>query len=127
MKLNPEVKTKWVEALRSGKYKKGIGQLMIEAKDSDSGEDEYCCLGVLADVLGLDIYPTDGKIDQIYADKFGLDGKVQVALADLNDQGKTVVRTGTVVPYYGIYEVGTGCILKAKTFKGIAGIIERRL
>ena len=41
-KMNPEVKKKWVEALRSGKYKQGKGRLKL-------GE-QYCCLGVLCDL-----------------------------------------------------------------------------
>jgi hypothetical protein len=43
-KMNPEVKQKWIEALKSGEYKKGDGTL----KTSDN---EYCCLGVLCDVF----------------------------------------------------------------------------
>lgn len=35
--------TKWVEALRSGKYEQGAGAL----RRTDSGEARYCCLGVL--------------------------------------------------------------------------------
>lgn len=42
MSMRPEVKAKWLEALRSGKYKQTTGNL----KD-DVG---YCCLGVLCDV-----------------------------------------------------------------------------
>lgn len=42
--MNPEVKEKWVAALRSGKYKQVEGRLR-----SDTG-DSYCCLGVLCDV-----------------------------------------------------------------------------
>lgn len=42
MKLDPEVKAKWVEALRSGKYKQGRYNLHYK--------DTYCCLGVLCEV-----------------------------------------------------------------------------
>ena len=41
--MNPEVKTKWLEALRSGKYKQGTGKLR-------STDDTFCCLGVLCDI-----------------------------------------------------------------------------
>lgn len=41
--MNPELKAKWVEALRSGEYTQGRGWLCREGK--------YCCLGVLADLL----------------------------------------------------------------------------
>lgn len=43
--LNPEVKKKWVDALRSGEYKQGHGQLRGGAQ-----QGKYCCLGVLCDV-----------------------------------------------------------------------------
>ena len=42
MEMNPEVKQKWVDALRSGKYEQGSEKLR-----SMSG---YCCLGVLCDL-----------------------------------------------------------------------------
>jgi len=41
-KMNPEVKQKWIDALRSGKYEQGSEKLR-----SVSG---YCCLGVLCDL-----------------------------------------------------------------------------
>jgi hypothetical protein len=42
MAMNPEVKQKWIDALRSGKYEQGSEKLR-----SVSG---YCCLGVLCDL-----------------------------------------------------------------------------
>ena len=41
--MNPEIRTRWVAALRSGDYKQGWGWLR-------SGSDEYCCLGVLCEL-----------------------------------------------------------------------------
>ncbi len=38
--MNNRIKTLWIEALRSGKYKQGFGCL----QDADGG---YCCFGVL--------------------------------------------------------------------------------
>jgi len=46
--MNQEIKRKWLEDLRSGEYKQGIGCLCIEASEQDT-EDEWCCLGVLTD------------------------------------------------------------------------------
>ena len=40
---------KWVKALRSGDYQQGKASLCRE--DQDSGECEYCCLGVACDTL----------------------------------------------------------------------------
>lgn len=42
-KLDPEVKKRWLEALRSGKYSQGKGALR--------SPEGFCCLGVLCDAL----------------------------------------------------------------------------
>ncbi len=44
--MKADLKRKWVEALRSGKYKQGEGELRRG--------DAFCCLGVLADVRGAE-------------------------------------------------------------------------
>lgn len=44
--MNPEVKTKWLAALRSGQFKQGRGRL---ARVTPEGE-EFCCLGVLCEL-----------------------------------------------------------------------------
>ena len=44
-KMNPEVKEKWVAALRSGEYEQGAGRLR-------SHDSKFCCLGVLYDIAG---------------------------------------------------------------------------
>lgn len=44
--MDAEIKKAWVEALRSGKYKQGRSVLR-------SASDEFCCLGVLCDVRGV--------------------------------------------------------------------------
>lgn len=47
MGMNADVKKRWVEALRSGKYTQGRGSLR-------SRDDEFCCLGVLCDITEPD-------------------------------------------------------------------------
>ena len=42
MRMNPEVKTRWVAALRSGGYEQGKGYLSLNG--------EFCCLGVLCEL-----------------------------------------------------------------------------
>jgi len=51
----------WVKALRGGNYKQGNGALKKELADGSVG---YCCLGVLADLMGLEprVMP-DGHVD----------------------------------------------------------------
>ena len=46
MSLSSDVKQRWIDALRSGQYLQGQGQLQaIDGK--------FCCLGVLCEVLGI--------------------------------------------------------------------------
>lgn len=43
--MKPEIKQKWVQALRSGKYVKGIERLK-----KVNGQTQHCCLGVLCEL-----------------------------------------------------------------------------
>lgn len=56
------LKEQWINALRSGDYKQGTGQLRND-------NNEFCCLGVLADVECLTWYPNEeytwGLIKQV--------------------------------------------------------------
>ena len=45
MPMNPEIKRRWVEALRSGKYKQGEPGFLLDY------EGGYCCLGVLQGLI----------------------------------------------------------------------------
>ena len=47
--MNAEVKAKWVEALRSGRFTQGTGKLALV----EDGITKHCCLGVLCEVLGV--------------------------------------------------------------------------
>lgn len=44
--MNPEIKERWIAALRSGEYKQTIGNLRVK--------DKFCCLGVLCDLAAKD-------------------------------------------------------------------------
>jgi hypothetical protein len=45
--MNPEFKTQWIAALRSGEYTQGHGTLQTH-------DNEFCCLGVLCDLYAKD-------------------------------------------------------------------------
>lgn len=45
--MNPEIKARWIAALRSGEYKQGQNKLSIR---EPGGTTTYCCLGVLCDL-----------------------------------------------------------------------------
>jgi hypothetical protein len=104
--MNQDIKRLWIDALRSGNYQQGRGQLR-------SG-DRYCCLGVLCELAvaanvvgnvegndcGFYYYDGDGSILPISVIEWaGLfsnnpevtyddDGK-RTGLAQLNDMGRT--------------------------------------
>lgn len=48
--MNTEIKARWQEALRSGKYQQGTGRLR-----SDDGLS-FCCLGVLCDLYSPELW-----------------------------------------------------------------------
>lgn len=57
--MNPEIKTKWVAALKSGEYVKGTSFLKTI-------DEKFCCLGVLCDLYakehGIDAWEKNGEI-----------------------------------------------------------------
>jgi len=56
--MNPEVKTLWINALRSGEYQQTQGWL-----NKGTG---FCCLGVLCDLYLKTVKPTDARwIDKV--------------------------------------------------------------
>jgi hypothetical protein len=63
VKMNPEVKAKWLMALRSGEFTQGKGALRVmkDSIRSPSGES-HCCLGVLCELYKRD-HPDDPKAD----------------------------------------------------------------
>lgn len=100
MSLSPERtlsenQKKWVDALRSGKYKQGTRYL----RDGD----KFCCLGVACDILGIDgkEYATwwyeghHGTAPKSVVklmglrDEYGTPSEGALDLTQLNDRGKT--------------------------------------
>ena len=51
-KMNPEIKARWVAALRSGRYQQGQGFL--------NKDGALCCLGVLCDLYDPDAWVATG-------------------------------------------------------------------
>jgi hypothetical protein len=95
--MDANVKQKWLEALRSGKYKQGSAFLHPKA-------DEFCCLGVLCDVIdnkgwqgydSTDIYTYVGPhkhksnsyVPSDLSDSIGLSINAQTQLSRMNDDG----------------------------------------
>lgn len=109
--MNPELKEKWVAALRSGIYEQGRGYL--------SRENKFCCLGVLCDVAGLE-YTTSG--DDIRAYESGGKLKARSLPLDFSKEQGFLTASGEL-PNNGVNlsEMNdTGF-----TFREIADVIER--
>lgn len=82
--MEPELKRKWVDALRSGKFERGNGRLKADSK--------YCCLGVLRHIANPRDKRRAAHAHLLHSDQlaeFGLSNSEQTKLADMNDNGKT--------------------------------------
>lgn len=88
-KMDPEVKAKWLEALRSGEYEQGSNVLFRDGC--------HCCLGVLAEINNVP-RETKGSFNETYynfngyesvvgvpGDYCGIDPVISYQLMDMND------------------------------------------
>ncbi len=116
-KVKPEIKKRWVEALRSGEYNQAIGSLR---KTLDDGVTVgYCCLGVLCDVVRFDP-EIHGEADMHWdGNRFGgLTAEPPFAI----DQYVTV---GGSDDWTALIERNDGDGGPRRTFTQIADLIER--
>jgi hypothetical protein len=83
--VDKKMRSKWLRALRSGKYKQGRNALLNK-------QDGYCCLGVLASVCGvpkqrlLEHSASTGGMHMPELDVLGCD--TTNTLIEMNDSGK---------------------------------------
>lgn len=120
-KMNPEVKGKWVAALRSGEYEQGQDELRGERLE---GGYEFCCLGVLTDIYAKQRrigFSRAGSARTIVEDDAGLLPSQKVCkwagipyieelddkptestgkLANMNDEGKTFKQIAAYIQRY---------------------------
>lgn len=95
--MDAQIKEKWLEALRSKRYRQTTGKLREEISNKKHG---YCCLGVLCHTLGSNWrsgVPVLGEVimEANYAaylsdeasKMVGLDRATQERLATMNDEG----------------------------------------
>lgn len=108
--MNPEIKAKWIAALRSGDYKQGRNQLRKQ--------DSFCCLGVLCN-LHAQAHPeiaakeisTESYMDyrealppsvrqwadiNAYGDPVHINGRIK-RLAHHNDAGRTFLELADAI------------------------------
>lgn len=95
--MDAEIKSKWVTALRSGEYIQGEGALKRRFADEPV---VHCCIGVLAEVAGLQLDERpgaadrtvrwsvdgdDGQLSDAILEQLGLTDETQSELIDMND------------------------------------------
>ena len=115
-KLPKQVKTKWVKALRSGKYEQGHGQLRTDS-DFDFNNDgtikcQFCVLGVAREIGIAKICDIDDEDPDFFVNQGFLPIEIQKFLSNKND-GATGLFT----------QKGSG----AWSFKKLATWIEKNL
>lgn len=93
--MNEAIKARWVAALRSGCYRQAAGKL-------HNSSDQYCCLGVLCDVVKDElngrwngaIFEAQGDENSTYlpesvANHAEIHPEAESDLVNLNDSGQT--------------------------------------
>ena len=88
--MKDNIKTKWIKALRSGKFLQGRGHL--KKCRGRGNQPSYCCLGVLRGIIhqysklmqGGDAYLNNKHLEEV-----GLDNGTQRTLAQFNDSGRS--------------------------------------
>lgn len=119
--MNKEIKAKWIEALRSGKYKQTTEGVLYDG-------NAYCCLGVLCAEIGLRAEPNEaGDIWYFWAgaqrDYEALPGPIanQIGLTPMGDLPEKVA--------FGEKEFTDLAALndRGADFNFIADVIEKQL
>ena len=80
--MNPEIKTRWVEALRSGKYIQGSNALRYLTADK---EEHWCCLGVLCDLVAPKAWVAPVGLPRRFSHLDGADGMPSAGVRDAAD------------------------------------------
>lgn len=130
--MKPEIKEKWLNALRSGEYSQGKHQL----RDAN---DNFCCLGVLCDLY---LKETDGEWEELVDDSTGYNYAI-VSYNEDNYGPNSETLTAEVAKWSGldnsspVVEVKNGMHLSSShltvlndegySFNEIADLIEKSL
>lgn len=107
--MKADLKAKWLEALRSGKYEQGRGALL------DGGK--YCCLGVLCEVAGLKIT----RFNHIEDDQYASTSYQKLSEILGVDTGFLTSRNDGETGY------GGELIIEPHTFEALANYIEANI
>ena len=116
--MNPEVKAKWVTALRSGKYEQG--------RDHLKAGDAFCCLGVLCDLYAQEHgVEFDSNLYHEGSEELPASNVVDWAGLAFNDPKLHIDGDKTWVSVHN--DGGDNGRVRPKTFPQIADAIEEQL
>jgi len=93
--MNPEIKQKWIEALKSGEYKQTDGKLRQD--------NRFCCLGVLCDIIDPSKWDGEGYDGFLgvppykLLDSINLSEDKCLVLARMNDEGAKFTRIANYI------------------------------
>jgi hypothetical protein len=116
--MKRSVMKKWVEALRSGEFKQGIGSLCKDGK--------HCCLGVLTDIaLCEGVVEYQGEF--LGSCNYGAGCVSGILPSEVADWAGMHTRNGALRlngHLVHLWQLNDGANCKVHTFKELAGIIE---
>lgn len=120
--MDPIKKKLWIDALRSGKYRKGVGVL--------NRNDRYCCMGVLCEVA-IENGCRVNKVKDIERGTINYDGCTAFVPQSVINWGKlrenvTYIVKGAVINLPGTH-VAYLNDSERKSFNEIADLIEQYL
>lgn len=105
--MDAKFRTKWLKALRSGRYKQGRLQLL------DNKQNTYCCLGVAAKVCRI---PNQDLLGRLQPDDLKTIPKVMIGPIIGKDKN----------PTFFCYDLMDLNDTEGKSFKEIANFIEKQ-
>lgn len=133
--MKPDIKAKWVAALRSGKYQQGTRELRPT-------DDHFCCLGVLCDiynkerqevigrdkeVIGRDLWESKAFLQDSDATGYAFNGHYDEALPPFVADWAGLSDPDPRINDYVLSEYNDGVGLPQLQFDAIADLIEEYL
>lgn len=122
-KLEPEVKEKWVEALRSGDYIQ-TESVLYDGK-TEEGKPRMCCLGVLEHIMGNEL---DAMYDKDQGDRYAVPGNLAQPKSVFGLNSSHIQEIEDVEAYLvNMNDGNTQKNIKKHSFEEIADYIEKNL
>lgn len=121
--MNPEIKRRWIERLRSGQYRQGKNLL------HNPGDDTYCCLGVLCEIAVEDgvITKNGERLGTVFGDSTTFLSSAVLQWADLNPAYPGVAITDPESSNSSLTSLAYMNDDRGLDFNEIADIIEEQL